>query len=186
MWRKGFTLIELIVVIAIIAILAAIIAPNAFKAIEKSKTSATIGELQGIKTAALSYFADTGTYPPACLGDACGALANGFIVNATSAAATIGGWDGPYLPKWAPTSKFGGEYNWFNTTGSTSLHFNAASGANERYVEVNGTISVAVQNSIDRSVDGGAAVNKAAGELWFPNANAVEFLVSRDGPITPQ
>ncbi|NCC82098.1 MAG: prepilin-type N-terminal cleavage/methylation domain-containing protein [Clostridia bacterium] len=38
--KKGFTLVELLVVIAIIAILAAVVAPNAFKAIEKSKVTA--------------------------------------------------------------------------------------------------------------------------------------------------
>ena len=50
--RKGFTLIELIVVIAIIAVLAAVVAPSAFKAIEKGKVSAGMGDWNSIKTAA--------------------------------------------------------------------------------------------------------------------------------------
>jgi general secretion pathway protein G len=53
--QKGFTLIELIVVIAIIAILAAVIAPNAMKAIGKSKVSAAIGDIDALKTAVILY-----------------------------------------------------------------------------------------------------------------------------------
>jgi general secretion pathway protein G len=180
MSRKAFTLIELIVVIAIIAILAAIIAPNAFRAIEKSKTSATIGELQGIKTAALTYFSDVGGFPATCDGAACGTNANGFITGGT-----ISGWDGPYLPKWPPSSKFNGFYNWDNTT--NTLIFNAGQARNERYIEVNGTgINDAVKNSMDRSIDGGANVNLGGGELINSTATAVFFLVTRDGTVTPQ
>ncbi len=179
MWKKGFTLIELIVVIAIIAILAAVIAPNAFKAIEKSKTSATIGELQGIKTAALSYFADTGTHPAACNGTACGTAAGGFITTGS-----VSGWDGPYLPKWPASSKFSGSYNWYNTAG-TVFH---TSSVGERYIEVNGTgINDAVKNAMDKSIDGGATVNLNGGELRNgTTATSVVFLVSRDGGVTPQ
>ena len=179
MWRKGFTLIELIVVIAIIAILAAIIAPNAFKAIEKSKASATIGELQGMKTAALSYFADVGGYPVNCSGDACGTTASGFVTTGS-----VAGWDGPYLPKWPPASKFNGEYNWVS---ASSTRFNLTVPRLENYVEVNGTsLSTAVQNSLDKSIDGGGAYSLSGGDLRAPNANAVEFLVSRDGPVGAQ
>ncbi|MCF7873830.1 MAG: prepilin-type N-terminal cleavage/methylation domain-containing protein, partial [Candidatus Omnitrophica bacterium] len=51
MFKRSFTLIELIVVIAIIAILAAIIAPNAFQAIEKAKIIEAIGDFKTLKTA---------------------------------------------------------------------------------------------------------------------------------------
>jgi len=100
----GFTLIELLVVIAIIAILAAIIAPNAFRAIEKAKISATIADLRSIKNAATAYYADTGTWPPWCSPAAtppvpCTAL----ITNPGN----VTGWDGPYVEKW-PTPKWGG------------------------------------------------------------------------------
>ncbi|WP_051542258.1 type II secretion system protein [Clostridium lundense] len=61
--KKGFTLVELLVVIAIIAILAAIIAPNAFKAIEKSKVSRTLSDMKAFKTAALQFYADVGFFP---------------------------------------------------------------------------------------------------------------------------
>jgi len=90
--RRGFTLIELIVVIAIIAILAAIIAPNAFRAIEKAKISRAIGETKTIKTAALSYYADTGAWPPRYrLTDPL----NPFLNNPG-----VSGWNGSYVEKW--------------------------------------------------------------------------------------
>ena len=63
---RGFTLIELIVVIAIIAILAAIIAPNAFRAIEKSKIAKTQEDLKAIKTGVMALYSDTGKFPNGC------------------------------------------------------------------------------------------------------------------------
>jgi general secretion pathway protein G len=104
MKRKGFTLIELIVVIAIIAVLAAIVAPSAFRAIDKGKVSATIGDFKSIKTAAMAYYADTGQWP--------GNTTNGtgFINNNSGTAPN--GWDGPYLEKWPAKSQWGGNYSY--------------------------------------------------------------------------
>jgi general secretion pathway protein G len=95
----GFTLIELLVVIAIIAILAAVVAPNAFRAIEKAKYAGTVANLRALKTAALSYYTDTGTWPPTGViqanlnPDPAGNVifAGFFLDNGTP------GWDGPYL-----------------------------------------------------------------------------------------
>ena len=61
--NKGFTLVELLVVIAIIGILAAVVAPNAFRAIEKSKVARTINDMKAFKTAALAFYADVGFFP---------------------------------------------------------------------------------------------------------------------------
>jgi len=94
MTERSFTLIELIVVIAIVAILAAIIAPNAFRAIEKTKISRAISDTRAIKTAALSYYADTGTWPPQYR------LTN--VLNPFLSNPGISGWDGPYIEKWNP------------------------------------------------------------------------------------
>jgi general secretion pathway protein G len=87
--RKSFTLIELIVVIAIIAVLAAIIVPNAFRAIEKAKISKIIAEIKVIKTAALDYYSDTGSWP---LQYRLVTPLNSFLNNPG-----ISGWDGPYV-----------------------------------------------------------------------------------------
>ena len=96
--KKGFTLIELIVVIAIIAILAAIIAPNAFRAIEKSKVARAVADLKNIKTATLTYRTDTGRWPT-----------SDYIRDSSHSLLSdsgIPGWDGPYLEKIA-VSPFG-------------------------------------------------------------------------------
>ncbi|MGI6284602.1 prepilin-type N-terminal cleavage/methylation domain-containing protein [Neomoorella humiferrea] len=61
--QRGFTLVELLVVIAIIGILAAIIAPNAFRAVEKSKISRTIQDMTALKSAVLAFYADVGFFP---------------------------------------------------------------------------------------------------------------------------
>lgn len=104
--KKGFTLVELLVVIAIIAILAAIIAPNAFKAIEKSKVSRTLSDMKAFKTAALQYYADVGHFPV----DVAQGVDPGF---GTTPLPLPNGWNGPYLE--APLSKataWGGQYDY--------------------------------------------------------------------------
>ncbi|MFH1363181.1 MAG: prepilin-type N-terminal cleavage/methylation domain-containing protein [Candidatus Omnitrophota bacterium] len=172
MRRKGFTLIELIVVIAIIAILAAIIAPNAFKAIEKAKISASIEDFRSIKTGAMSYYSDTGAWVATCATSPCNA---GFI--ATDAAA---GWDGPYLEKWPPAAKWAGNYTWVNSA-VTGIVFGVAPAVSERYVVIGNVPQLAAQR-MDIALDG--AVGPLTGAVRYSNATTsqvVNILVSRDG-----
>ena len=61
--NKGFTLVELLVVIAIIGILAVVAVPALFKNIEKGKVAELEADISAIRSAALSYYADNGTYP---------------------------------------------------------------------------------------------------------------------------
>ncbi len=103
---RGFTLIELLVVIAIIGILAAIIAPNAFKAIEKSKVAAVESDYKAVKSATLMYYSDVGTWPTPD---------NDFTNNDNETDIFItgdgsDGWDGPYLEKWPTRDPWGGPY----------------------------------------------------------------------------
>jgi type II secretion system protein G len=95
---RGFTLIELIVVIAIIAVLAAIIAPNAFRAIEKAKVARVAADLKAIKSAAGSFYADTGQWPVYVNNQTyiwiIAAQNHPLLVDVG-----ISGWDGPYLEK---------------------------------------------------------------------------------------
>jgi len=117
MYKKGFTLIELIVVIAIIAILASIVAPNAFRAVEKAKIARATGDMKNIKTAALGYNIDTGSWPLLGLGGAVRASGHGFIDNDDGSGNLVPGWDGPYLEKWyvnpwGATGGFGNKYYW--------------------------------------------------------------------------
>lgn len=108
MSKKTFTLIELIVVIAIIAILAAIVAPNAFKAIEKSKISRAIGDHKAYKSSFYAFYADTGVWPiiRSAGGSWIRITDNGLISNIKNWA----GWDGPYLEKAIPTHPWAGIY----------------------------------------------------------------------------
>lgn len=61
--NKGFTLVELLVVIAIIGILAVVAVPALFKNIEKGKIADLEADISSIRSAALSYYADTSTMP---------------------------------------------------------------------------------------------------------------------------
>lgn len=104
--KKGFTLVELLVVIAIIAILAAVVAPNAFKAIEKSKISRTLSDMKAFKSAALQYYSDVGRFPA----DVTEGKDPGFGEKPSSLPS---GWNGPYLD--IPLSKntaWGGKYDY--------------------------------------------------------------------------
>ncbi|WP_027626691.1 type II secretion system protein GspG [Clostridium lundense] len=115
--KKGFTLVELLVVIAIIAILAAIIAPNAFKAIEKSKVATIESDYKAIKTATLSYYADTGRWPDNS--DNRGSDP-GLVKEPKDG---VDGWNGPYIEKWPNKNPWGQKYlflsNVTNGTGET-------------------------------------------------------------------
>ena len=116
--RRAFTLIELVVVIAIIAILAAIIAPNAFRAIEKAKIARAAEDMKTIKTAALTYYADTGSWPLVGVGGSIRGTGAGFLTNNDGYGNSVPGWDGPYLERWPnnpwgdPSSGFGNKYYW--------------------------------------------------------------------------
>jgi general secretion pathway protein G len=117
MAKRGFTLIELIVVIAIIAILAAIIAPNAFRAIEKSKVARVVQDSKVIKTAAYAMYGDTGLWPGSNWADdaatdrlAPAAQGEGFVFKGNNANMP-NTWDGPYIDK-LPFNPWGGQYWW--------------------------------------------------------------------------
>lgn len=126
--KKAFTLIELLVVISIIAILAAVIAPNAFRAIEKSKVVRTVSDLKAIKSAALAYYADTGVFPQNDDNyntNTGGLRGLDFIQNYSNKP----GWNGPYLEKWPQATYWGnshgGTYQWqgIYTYNGTELDF---------------------------------------------------------------
>lgn len=109
--KKGFTLVELLVVIAIIAILAAIIAPNAFKAIEKSKVATAESDYRAVKTATLGYYTDMGKWP--AVDGTTVTEVNLFIDGANTNATNNGidaNWNGPYLEKWPTKNPWGGSY----------------------------------------------------------------------------
>jgi general secretion pathway protein G len=118
MVKQSFTLIELIVVIAIIAILAAMVAPNAFRAIEKSKITQFIADYKAVKGGLLNCYADTGKWP--WIND--DPMERFLLTNYYN----LSGWDGPYVeklprPPWNPTVWISN--NWLRWRGSGAMGY---------------------------------------------------------------
>ena len=63
-WRRGFTLVELLVVIVIIGILASLVVGLSGTASRKMRESRTRAELVAIETAIEAYKSKFGHYPP--------------------------------------------------------------------------------------------------------------------------
>ena len=63
MFKKAFTLIELLIVVAIIAILAAIAVPNFLEAQVRSKVSRVKSDFRSVATAVEAYRVDNNKYP---------------------------------------------------------------------------------------------------------------------------
>jgi general secretion pathway protein G len=178
--RRGFTLIELLVVIAIIAILSAVIAPNAYRAIEKAKVAAMIADYQAVKTGAMSYYSDTGTWPDDGIGEPGLGVTNTFLVDGSP---PIPMWDGPYLERWpSPRWATGNPvldtvvfrdfalFNWDGVGGSDQA----------RYLQVYPVPTPAVSR-IDLQLDGSEDANSGDVRIWIPGEqNAVVLLISTD------
>ncbi|MEW6696445.1 MAG: type II secretion system protein [Bacillota bacterium] len=109
--NRGFTLVELLVVIAIIGVLAAAVAPNAYKAVEKSKVSAVLADLKALQSATIKMYADTGMVPTVN-NPSTGYLTAAYITGSGSGYTKPSGWDGPYLERWKDENPFGGRYRY--------------------------------------------------------------------------
>jgi len=144
----GFTLIELIVVIAIIAILAAIVAPNAFKAIEKARISGIEGDYRNMKTGAMSYYSDVGSWPA---NNSCNSTTPSACPLVATDSST--GWSGPYMEKWPSRNPWGGTYSYRNDT--TAQVFTANT-VGERYI-VATSVATASAQKLDLNIDDNSA-----------------------------
>ena len=181
--RRGFTLIELLVVIAIIAILAATIAPNAFRAIEKAKIARAMQDAKALRSAALSYYADMGFWPPD-VGRGCDpGLTQPLPHYPDQAAACAGGvsgviplnwqtivaanWDGPYIEKWPTSTPWGGKYDWnYWPSGSSRYGVTVAPGCyvgiQRDYSDNNPIPTASEQRMVTEGFDADGAVNGEA------------------------
>ncbi|WP_084284835.1 prepilin-type N-terminal cleavage/methylation domain-containing protein [Clostridium lundense] len=166
--KKGFTLVELLVVIAIIAILAAIIAPNAFKAIEKSKVATAESDYKAIKTAALSYYSDMGTWP----NDKNKGGDPGFMENNSDKDNKIN-WNGPYLEKWPTKNPWGGEYYFIVTKDLNTTNLKLENGT--KVLKLNNVNSNAI-NRLEADLDGDK--NGKEGIVRYDANNIVYLIIS--------
>ncbi len=120
--QYGFTLMEMIGVMAVIAILASIATPKIFEAIEDSKVSAYLQEVNTLKTAAAQYYKDTGAWPRHIPSHADSRYHNFMKNDSNGSGAPITGWQGPYLERELANQITKGGYQDVIATNSTNYN----------------------------------------------------------------
>ena len=100
LFRRGFTLLELLVVMVIIGLLASFVGPRFFAQIGKSETKVARSQLDALEKALDQYRLDVGSYPGTEQGLAA-------LMDRPSGLAR---WTGPYLKKAVPQDPWGRPY----------------------------------------------------------------------------
>ena len=100
LFRRGFTLLELLVVMVIIGLLASFVGPRFFAQIGKSETKVARSQLDALEKALDQYRLDAGSYPSTEQGLAA-------LMERPSGLAR---WAGPYLKKAVPQDPWGRPY----------------------------------------------------------------------------
>ncbi len=128
-FRKGFTLVELLIVIIIIAVLAAIAIPKFANSSTRGKESSLKANLKLYRNAVELFKNDTGSYP-ATLTDltATSAPANGKDSAGSSKAITPADWKGPYLNMQELDSVSGAAFTYSTTSPTVGLVSPSATG----------------------------------------------------------
>ncbi|HEX7569843.1 MAG TPA: type II secretion system major pseudopilin GspG [Verrucomicrobiae bacterium] len=110
-FRRAFTLVEMLLVVTIIGILAALVIPKIVGRSEQARATAAHADLSSIKTALDAFEVDNGFYPKS-------------IQDLVTAPSNARNWHGPYLDK-IPQDPWGNNYVYYfpgkHNTGSYDL-----------------------------------------------------------------
>ncbi|MEI6075416.1 MAG: type II secretion system major pseudopilin GspG [Verrucomicrobiota bacterium] len=110
-FRRAFTLVEMLLVVTIIGILAALVIPKIVGRSEQARVTAAQADLSSIKTTLDAFEVDNGYYPKS-------------IQDLVLAPNTAKNWHGPYLEK-IPQDPWGNNYVYYfpgkHNTGSYDL-----------------------------------------------------------------
>ncbi|MBI5432730.1 MAG: prepilin-type N-terminal cleavage/methylation domain-containing protein [Planctomycetes bacterium] len=140
---RGFSLLEIVIAVALLATLAAVVAMRSGGAIDKGKVGAVLQSVDSLKTACVSYHADTGSFA----WEYSGYSATDRKLSGTQTAA---GWAGPYLE--APLAS--GQNPWNGT------------------IHVYATSATAGQAGFDVDGDGAVDVTSNSNMLYLSNVPA--------------
>lgn len=102
-FRKGFTLLELLVVVAIIGLLAAYVGPKYFNQLGRSEQAAAKSQIDAFKKALGAYRIDMGAYPTSEEGLSA-------LINKPGDSSQAAKWNGPYLEGAPPADPWGRTY----------------------------------------------------------------------------
>jgi general secretion pathway protein G len=101
-FRRGFTLLELLVVILIIGLLVGIVAPRLLGQVSKSEVTAARAQIDALDKALQAYRFDTGRFPSSSVG----------LRALASAPPDEPKWRGPYLQGDVPPDPWGSAYQY--------------------------------------------------------------------------